>query len=378
MAHTVTDMMFNFYGTISYDDRKSAPIEVTLAYNQNISNPYSNLIDWATLYRDELPALTLFFNKLLPNTVPLIPSATAATHHVTDFVLTMTGLVTYSDRTQSSFVVEYQNGVIDFTPTTTAQDWTDMVGHNSSLMAEVFGRVTTTNTPGVPAFGPAAVNLLTAGDFVIFADTGITEATGGDAITGDMGTGPGVTHTAITGFALVLDGGGQFSTSSQVTGRVYAHDYSAPTPTKVTQAATDMLAAYNDAAGRTNPVLNLSGGNLGGLTLAPGLYKWGTAVTIPVGTHLTLNGGANDVWIFQITGALTTGASTTVTLTGGAKAKNIFWQVAGGVTLGASAHLEGNILSATTINLGSLASVTGRLLAQTAVNLDHVVVTKAV
>jgi hypothetical protein len=138
----------------------------------------------------------------------------------------------------------------------------------------------------------------------------------------------------------------------------------------------DMQAAYTDAAGRSGAVMNLSGGLIGGLTLAPGLYKWGTAVTIPVGTNLTLKGGANDRWILQITGALTTGASTSVILSGGAQAKNVVWQVAGGVTLGASAHLEGNILSATTINLGSLASVKGRLLAQTAVNLDHVVVTK--
>lgn len=375
MAHTVTDMMFNFYGTISYDDRKSAPIEVTLAYNQNISNPYSNLVDWATLYRDELPALTLFFNKLLPNTIPLIPSATAAAHHVTDFNLLMTGLVTYDDNTQSSFVVEYQNGVVDFTPATTAQDWDDMVGHNSDLMAEVFGRVTTTDIPGLPAFGPATVNLLTAADFAIFAKTAITEATGGDVITGDMGINPGAA-SAITGFALVLDGGGTFSTSSQVIGKVYASDYTAPTPAKVLQAMNDMQAAYTDAANRPGAIMNLSGGLIGGLTLAPGLYKWGTAVTIPVGTSLTLNGGANDTWILQITGALTTGASTTVTLTGGAQAKNVFWQVAGGVTLGASAHLEGNILSATTINLGALASVNGRLLAQTAVNMDQVVVTK--
>lgn len=391
MTKTVTDMVFRFAGTIAYSDRTSAPIEVTLAYGELIASPYSNLSDYATLHRDELPALNAFFDTLLPNTVPLTASATpSATKHVTDFWLLMTGLVAYSDNSQQNFAVEYLNGVTDFDPVTivlpgeptqntSAAIWADMVASNGPLLTQVFGRVTTTDTAGAPTLGPATVNLNSVDSFVIFADTGITEATGGDVITGDMGTGPGVTHTAITGFTLALDGGGQFSTSAQVTGRIYAHDYSAPTPTKVTNAAADMLAAYNDAAGRTLPDgLNLgAGGAIGGLTLVPGLYKWTSGVNIPVSQILTLNGGPNDVWIFQISGALTTGANSSVVLAGGANADNIFWQVAGGVTIGANASFKGNILSATTVNLGSTSTVTGRLLAQTAVNMNHVVVTSS-
>ena len=226
--------------------------------------------------------------------------------------------------------------------------------------------------------GPARVNLGQAGNYSIFADTGIDNATFPAAITGHIGAGPGVTSSAITGFALVLAADSPFSTSAQVTGRVYAFDYAPPTPTDVTTASTNMLAAYNDAAGRLLPdFLDLGAGNIGGLTLTPGLYRWGSAVTLPFGTNVTLSGGPNDVWIFQITGTLTTGAATNMVLSGGARAKNIFWQVASSsVTLGANAHFEGVVLAKFAINLGNQASVNGRLLAQTAVNLDQNTVTQ--
>ena len=231
------------------------------------------------------------------------------------------------------------------------------------------------------ALGPAPVNLGLAGNYAIFADTGISNASAPAAITGDMGVGPGVTSTAITGpWALNLPAGSAFSTSTQVTGKVYAFDYANPTPANVTTASTDMLAAYNNAAGRpagVGPFLNVGGGTIGGLTLAPGIYTWGTDVTLPFGSNVTLSGGPNDVWIFQIAGTLTTGASTSVLLSGGALPKNIFWQVAGSsVTLGANAHFEGVVLAKFAINFGNQASANARLLAQTAVNLDQNAVTQ--
>lgn len=233
-------------------------------------------------------------------------------------------------------------------------------------------------TGATPHLGPNAVNLKSDAGYVVFADTGIANATVPAAITGRMGVGPGVTSTAITGFNLNLAAGSSFSTSAQVVGHVFAFDYAAPTPTDVTTASTDMFDAYNDAANRTLPdFLDLASGNLAGLTLAPGLYRWGSAVTLPVGTNVTLSGGPNDVWIFQISGTLTTGASTTVFLTGGAVAKNVFWQVAGtSATFGANASFSGILLAKSAINLGNQASVTGRLFAQTAVNLDQNTVTR--
>jgi Ice-binding-like len=220
----------------------------------------------------------------------------------------------------------------------------------------------------------APVDLGTSGNYVILAKSGISTVPP-SAVTGDLGVSP-IDSTAITGFSLILDGTDQFSTSSQVIGKIYAADYASPTPANLTTAVSDMQTAYTDAAGRTLPDhTELGSGNIGGMTLAPGLYKWGTDVTIP--TDVTLSGGANDVWIFQIAGNLTIAGATSVNLSGGAEAGNIFWQVAGGVgvDLGTTSHFEGIILSQAGINLQTGASINGRLLAQTAVTLDANTVT---
>lgn len=217
------------------------------------------------------------------------------------------------------------------------------------------------------------VNLGMAGDFAILAETGISTVPF-SAITGNIGVSPN-SATSITGFSLILDGGGTFSTSTQVVGNVYASDYSYPTPNILITAVGDMITAYNDAAGRPTPdVLNLGAGNLSGLTLAPGLYKWGTGILIT--SAVTLNGGPNDVWIFQISDGVTMGAGASVTLAGGAQAKNIFWQSTGIVSLGTAAHLEGIVLCSSAITLGTGATVNGRLLAQTAVTLDQSTITQ--
>lgn len=181
----------------------------------------------------------------------------------------------------------------------------------------------------------------------------------------------------ITGFALSADATNVFSTSTQVTGKVFAADYAVPTPSNLTTAVSNMEAAYTDAAGRVTPdFTELGSGEIGGWTLVPGLYKWGTGVLIT--TDVTLNGGPNDVWIFQIAGGITQANGTRVILTGGALPKNVFWQVAGGtgVALGTTSHFEGVILAQTAITLNTGASVNGRLLAQTAVTLKSSTVTQ--
>src|SRR5690606_21111143 len=137
-----------------------------------------------------------------------------------------------------------------------------------------------------------------------------------------------------------------------------------PTPSDLTVAIGAMETAYTDAAGRPTPeFLDLGAGAIGGLTLAPGLYTWASTVTIP--TDVTVSGAPNDVWIFQVSGDLMMSADTHVTLEGGARSKNIFWQVAGSVDIGTASHVEGIILSQTAINLGTGSSINGRLLAQT-------------
>jgi hypothetical protein len=214
---------------------------------------------------------------------------------------------------------------------------------------------------------PATVNLGTAGDYVILAKTGIS-TTGTTHITGDIGVSP-ETATAITGdFALTMDVSGTFSTSTLVTGKVYAADYTEPTPTNLTTAVLNMETAFTTAAGRASDATELYTGNLTGQTLTRGVYKWGTGVQIDAG-GVTISGSATDVWIFQIAQNLTLASGAIVHLSGGALASNIFWQVAGQVTLEASATIEGNILCFTLIEMKSLATLNGRALAQTAVTL---------
>jgi hypothetical protein len=218
------------------------------------------------------------------------------------------------------------------------------------------------------AFAPQApVNLGSAGDFTILSKTGITDVHA-SAVVGNVGTSP------ITGAALLL-------TCDEVTGYIYTVDAAGPLPcrgtgaTRLTSAIGDMETAYNDAAGRTNPdVLNLGAGEIGGHTLAPGLYKWTSNVSMS--GDVTLAGGPNDVWILQVAGTLTEAHAKNVILTGAAQAKNVFWQTADGVEIGTQAHFEGTILSKTMIAMKTKASIVGRLFAQTAVTLQMNTITR--
>ena len=231
--------------------------------------------------------------------------------------------------------------------------------------------------PALPAMAgapEAPVDLGTAGNFAVLAKTGIS-TTGSTLITGDIGVSPAAA-SFITGFGLIMDVSNKFSTSALVTGKVYAADYAPPTPANMTTAISDMETAYTDAAGRTSPdFTELYAGDISGQTLVPGLYKWGTGVLI-TSAGVTLSGGANDVWIFQIAQDLTVRNSAMVTLSGGAQAKNIFWQVSGQATLGTTANFKGIILSQTLISLNTGAVMTGRALAQSEVTLIANTVTK--
>ena len=210
------------------------------------------------------------------------------------------------------------------------------------------------------------VNLGMAGGFVILAKTAISTVPT-SAVTGNLGISPAAA-SYVTGFSLTADATNVFSTSPQVTGKIYASNYAPPTPTNLTTAVGDMELAFTDAAGRAPDVTELGAGNIGGMTLPPGVYKWGTGLLIP--TDVTLNGSATGVWIFQIAQDLTMSSGAKINLAGGALPKNIFWQVAGLVDLGTTAHAEGVILSQTAITLRTGATVNGRLLAQTAVAID--------
>jgi hypothetical protein len=237
---------------------------------------------------------------------------------------------------------------------------------NANIVSDPLATVAPTNGGSA-----TAVNLGTAGNFVILTKSGVS-TTGTTSIVGNIGVSP-IAATGMTGFGLVMDPSNQFSTSSLVNGKVYAADYVSPTPATMTTAVSDMQAAYTDAAGRTPDVTELAAGNIGGLTLAPGVYKWSTSVTIP--TDVTLSGSQNSIWIFEIAQNLDVSSGQHIVLSGGAQAQNVYWVVAGQTTLGTGSVFNGNILDQTAIVLNTGATLNGRALAQTAVTLDANTVT---
>jgi cytoskeletal protein CcmA (bactofilin family) len=203
-----------------------------------------------------------------------------------------------------------------------------------------------------------APNLGAAGGFAVLGASTVTSA-GATVITGNLGLSPGI---SVTGFPPAV-----------LNGTLHISD-----PTAA-QAQLDLTAAYNDAAGRTLGAIMLAG-NMGGLTLAPGLYKSTSSLEISSG-DLTLDaqGDASAVFIFEMASTLVTTTGRQIILTGGAQAANIYWQVGSSATLGVNSVFKGNILALASITVTTGASVDGRLLARTAaVTLDgNVVVTGA-
>jgi len=213
----------------------------------------------------------------------------------------------------------------------------------------------------------APVDLRSAGSFVILSKTGITDVPA-SAIVGDIGTSP------ITGAAILVP-------CTEVVGTIYSVDAAGPAcevtdPTLLGLAVGDMMLAYADAASRapTRPT-ELGAGNISGLTLAPGVWTWSSDVVI--NSDVTLKGGPNDVWILQIAGNLDIASGgdiasgIKVILVGGARAANVFWQVAGITTLGTYSTFNGTIFDETLIALQTGAVLSGRALAQTAVTLQQ-------
>lgn len=224
----------------------------------------------------------------------------------------------------------------------------------------------------IPVADGAAVNLGSAGNYAILTKTGIS-TTGSTTINGNIGVSP-IVAASITGFGLSMDSSNQFARSSLVNGGVYAANYAPPTPATMTTAISDMETAYTNAAGQApDGGTELYAGNLGGRTLAPGVYKWSSGVLVPSGTILTLDGmgNAGSVWVFQVSGDLTMDSASQVMLINGAQAGNVFWQGAGpaGVSIGSGARANGNLLAYKAITMNSGATLNGRALSQTAVTL---------
>ncbi len=214
--------------------------------------------------------------------------------------------------------------------------------------------------------GPSPVSLGAAGNYVILAQSAITDA-GASPITGNVGLSPAA------GSFIGL-------TCAQVTGAIHAVDATGPVPCAVPSAVALTAAigakdlAYTDATGRAPDYTELGAGNIGGLNLGPATYKWGTGVMIP--TNVTLTGGANDVWIFQVAQGLTVSPGAQIILAGGALPQNIFWATFAAADLDTTTQFKGILLSKTSVAMRTGASIDGRLYAGTAVTLQGNAVTQ--
>jgi hypothetical protein len=224
-----------------------------------------------------------------------------------------------------------------------------------------------------------SINLGTAGNYAILAGTTVAN-TPTSVITGDLGSSG--TAAGVTGFGpLTIDTGGTFSKSDQISGNVYARDYL--DPTALDTAVSDMVAAYDAAAGRVNGdplrtqvgavIFGASGFGGSGTPFTPGVYTFGAAASYP--SDITFDGGADDIFIIQIVGALAPGANTNVILRNGAQAKNIYWQVFGAVSIGTGAKMEGVLLTKGAVTFGAGASLNGCVLSQTTVTLATATIT---
>jgi hypothetical protein len=217
------------------------------------------------------------------------------------------------------------------------------------------------------------VQLGTADKYVILSKTGIDTVPTSD-ITGNIGVSP-IAATAITGFSLVMHSEGQYSESSQITGQAHAASYGGSVQTALTTAVSDMELAYTNAAGRPNEEeerKNVGDGDISDVSgvslLTPGVYTFDKDITFT--GKVTFSGSETDVFIMQTTGSLKQAAGSEVILDGGVLAKNIFWQVAGQVKVGAGSLMKGIILVKTDALFMSGSSFEGRVLAQTACNIQ--------
>jgi hypothetical protein len=267
-----------------------------------------------------------------------------------------------------------------------------------------------------PNTGEPTVELGSAANYVILSKAGIsTVPRAGAIITGDIAVSP-ITGAAMTGFAFTKDSSGAFSTApAQITGKAYGANYAVPTPAKLTVDVLAMQAAYANAAGRLNPDaarINLGAGLLGGVKpggqtdpLTPGVYTFNSFVSIGGDLHFKgmcsiacilllfctniritlINKNTHDslfhfssgagVYIIQVRGYLAMAGGFKMILADGAKAKDIFWQVTGYVSVGAKSHMEGTILTATAATFVTGSTLNGRIYAQTAVTLQMATIT---
>jgi Ice-binding-like/Bacterial Ig-like domain len=320
--------------------------------------------DASTLVCPNTAVITATFSKAMnPATI------TTSTFTVTNAGASIAGQVSYVSATN----------VATFTPAATLPVNTTLTVTITTGAKDTFGNPLTadkiwtfTTSPACPPPPPPSAGLGAACTYGILAATTSTN-TGATTVRGDLGLSPG---SSVTGFqdppANTYVGGGTHTGGlGLVTGTIHLTDPPPPSPTSAAAAQAALTVAYLDLAGRTAPAPAVIAGDLGGLTLAPGLYKSTSTIGITGALTLDAGGNANAIWIFQIASSLTTLGNSSIVLAGGAQPHNIFWQVGSSATLGTNSTFSGSILALSDITLTTGATLNGRALARNgAVTLD--------
>jgi hypothetical protein len=369
-------------GTVTYDAPSNTAIftptanfAATTQFTATISNAAKDLAGHALIAGTVPNPWNFTTGAALNNTAPTVtltnPANVASSVPIdTTINATFSAPMNPSTFTTATFIVtETSNGspvsgtvaydvssqIATFTPSANLAASTQYTAAISPLVQDLDGNALASGatpnpwsfTTGTTAGGtsPANINLGSAGNFAVMS-TSSTTSTGPVIVNGDVGLAPGTS---------------QGIPPAQINGTIHVND------PIITQAQADLLAAYNDAAGRLLPTVIAA--NLGGLTLTPGLYTCASTAFLlsgaGPGNNLTLDaqGDPNAVFIFQMGSTLTTATSSQVILAGGAKASNVYWQVGTSATLGITSIFKGNILAAISITMNTGSVVEGRLFA---------------
>ena len=280
-----------------------------------------------------------------PNMTTDTPTVTSTPTNTATLTPTVTAI---STATKTPTATATKTATATSTATATKTVTSTSTSTPTSTATSTATATATATTAG--ATGPAMVNLNSAANFAVLGSTALTDLAS-VTVCGNLGLDPGSSAGAIPYLGCAGDPAGPVSHISD--------------PTSLA-AVGDLTTAYNDAASRTPTLLGASGA-LDGLTLVPGVYN-GANLTIAAAGIFYLDGTGytnGGVFIFQTAGNLTTGASSTVVLSGGALPQNVFWQVAGFSSLGATSIFKGTIMSYSYTALGHLAWLDGRAMSET-------------
>ena len=367
-------------GTVTYSGSRASftpaiALEANKVYTATITNgatnvsgmPIANDYVWSfTTSAVSTPAVTLTDPLNNATNVAINKQITATFNMPMDpLTLTTSTFTVKNGATTVPGVVTYMGSTATFTPNSdllTGTTYTATIStgaKNPAALAIASNYVWNFSTGALVIDPPGAIDLGSAANFGILAGVGVSNAAGlSQIINQNVGIYPGL-RSSVTGFPPAVIVGGV----------IYAADDIDPpgVGAMLNQAKLDLVAAYLAAEGAVSPAPATVSGDQGGKTLAPGIYKSTSTLLIQNG-DLTLDaqGDANAVWIFQVASGFTTvgGAGGDVILTGGAQAKNVYWQTGSSAVIGDYTVFQGNILALQSITMNAYSTAVGRMLAQ--------------